>query len=125
MRLNRTLFRWPFAAVCCELFFADVEGSFMPGFARRFATMTILFCSGLVVAGCASERSAMDSSALNEFANHYTAAWCSQHAASVASFFEEQGSLKLTSSPASRQGIPTALRMSDLTHSRLGGFLFH
>jgi hypothetical protein len=67
----------------------------MPGFARRFATMTILFCSGLVVAGCASERSAMDSSALNEFANHYTAAWCSQHAASVASFFEEQGSLKI------------------------------
>jgi hypothetical protein len=31
----------------------------------------------------------------------------------------------LTSSPASRQGIPTALCMSDLTNSRLGGFLFH
>jgi hypothetical protein len=67
----------------------------MPGFARRFAHMTVLFCSSLVLAGCASERFAMDSSALNEFGSHYTAAWCSQHAASVASFFEEQGSLKI------------------------------
>ena len=36
---------------------------------------------------------------------------------------------RLTSSPASRlasrHGIPTALCMSDLTNSRLGGFLFH
>jgi predicted ester cyclase len=32
---------------------------------------------------------------LNQFATRYTAAWCSQHAASVASFFEEQGSLKI------------------------------
>jgi hypothetical protein len=30
----------------------------------------------------------------NEFAARYTVAWCSQHAAGVASFFEEQGSLK-------------------------------
>jgi SnoaL-like polyketide cyclase len=37
----------------------------------------------------------MDSSALNEFANYYTAAWCSQRAASVATFFEEQGSLEI------------------------------
>jgi hypothetical protein len=37
----------------------------------------------------------MDSKTLNEFATRYTAAWCSQHAASVASFFEEQGSLKI------------------------------
>ena len=37
----------------------------------------------------------MDSKTLNEFAAHYTAAWCSQHAARVASFFEEQGSLKI------------------------------
>ena len=34
----------------------------------------------------------MDSKTLNKFATRYTAAWCSQHAASVASFFEEQGS---------------------------------
>jgi hypothetical protein len=31
----------------------------------------------------------------DDFATRYTAAWCSQHAASVASFFEEQGSLKI------------------------------
>jgi SnoaL-like polyketide cyclase len=37
----------------------------------------------------------MDSSSLNQFAIRYTAAWCSQHAASVASFFGEQGSLKI------------------------------
>jgi predicted ester cyclase len=37
----------------------------------------------------------MDSKTLNDFATRYTAAWCSQHAASVASFFEEQGSLKI------------------------------
>jgi hypothetical protein len=37
----------------------------------------------------------MDSSTLNEFATRYTAAWCSQHPATVASFFEEQGSLRI------------------------------
>jgi predicted ester cyclase len=37
----------------------------------------------------------MDSSKLNQFATRYTAAWCSQHAASVASFFAERGSLKI------------------------------
>ncbi len=37
----------------------------------------------------------MDSNKLNDFAARYTAAWCSQNAASVASFFEEQGSLKI------------------------------
>lgn len=37
----------------------------------------------------------MDSNKLNDFADRYTAAWCSQNAASVASFFAEQGSLKI------------------------------
>jgi hypothetical protein len=37
----------------------------------------------------------MDSSKLNKFASRYTAAWCSQHAAAVASFFAERGSLKI------------------------------
>jgi hypothetical protein len=40
-------------------------------------------------------------------------------------FIERVRSGDLTSSPASRQGIPTALCMSDLTNSRFGGFLFH
>jgi steroid delta-isomerase-like uncharacterized protein len=37
----------------------------------------------------------MDSTKLNQFATRYTTAWCSQHAASVASFFAEQGFLKI------------------------------
>ena len=37
----------------------------------------------------------MDSKQLNDFAARYTAAWCSQNAASVASFFADQGSLKI------------------------------
>lgn len=32
---------------------------------------------------------------LNEFATRYTAAWCSQNAAGVASFYAEHGSLKI------------------------------
>jgi predicted ester cyclase len=67
----------------------------MTGFVRRFARPLVLVCWGVALAGCASEKTAMDSSTLNQFATRYTAAWCSQHAASVASFFEEQGSLKI------------------------------
>jgi hypothetical protein len=37
----------------------------------------------------------MDSTNLNDFAVRYTAAWCSQDAARVASFFEAKGSLKI------------------------------
>lgn len=37
----------------------------------------------------------MDESQLKDFATRYTAAWCSQHAASVAAFFAEDGSLKI------------------------------
>jgi uncharacterized protein (TIGR02246 family) len=42
----------------------------------------------------------MDST-LREFATKYTAAWCSQNAASVASFFAENGSLKINEGPPS------------------------
>ena len=44
---------------------------------------------------CASETKRMSSEKLNEFAIRYTAAWCGQNAASVASFFAEGGSLKI------------------------------
>ena len=37
----------------------------------------------------------MESRTLREFATEYTAAWCSQSAASVAAFFAEGGSLKI------------------------------
>ena len=37
----------------------------------------------------------MDNRELKEFATKYTAAWCSQNAASVAAFYAENGSLKI------------------------------
>jgi hypothetical protein len=46
----------------------------------------------------------MDSNKLNDFATRYTAAWCSQNAASVASFFEENGSLRIN------DGVPSVGR---------------
>jgi predicted ester cyclase len=52
----------------------------------------------------------MDSSRLNQFATLYTAAWCSQRAASVASFFEERGSLKIN------DGAP-AIGRTEITNS--------
>jgi nuclear transport factor 2 (NTF2) superfamily protein len=41
------------------------------------------------------EKSFMDSTKLNDFGARYTAAWCSQDAARVASFFAEKGSLRI------------------------------
>jgi predicted ester cyclase len=67
----------------------------MTAFVGPCARTLFLVYSGVSLAGCASEKPVMDSSTLNQFATRYTAAWCSQHAASVASFFGEQGSLKI------------------------------
>jgi hypothetical protein len=67
----------------------------MPGFGRRFAAIVILMHSVTALAGGMSENAVMDSKTLNDFATRYTAAWCSQHAASVASFFGHQGTLKI------------------------------
>src|SRR5437879_333998 len=86
------------------------EGSFMTGFVRRLARPLVLVCWGVALAGCASEKTVMDSSTLNQFATRYTAAWCSRHAASVASFFEEQGSLKIN------DGVP-AIGRTAITNS--------
>jgi hypothetical protein len=49
----------------------------------------------IMLFACASETKRMNSEKLNEFAIRYTAAWCSQNAASVASFFAKGGSLKI------------------------------
>ncbi|MGB8693298.1 MAG: nuclear transport factor 2 family protein, partial [Steroidobacteraceae bacterium] len=52
----------------------------------------------------------MDSNKLNEFAARYTAAWCSQKAASVAAFFSAQGSLKVNDgNPAVGRAAITAV----------------
>ena len=88
----------------------------MPGFGRRVARIVIPICSGIALAGCTSEKAVMDSNTLNDFATRYTAAWCSQHAASVASFFEEQGSLKINdSTPAVGRAAITNSAQSFMT----------
>src|SRR5271169_78604 len=109
-QLNSTLLSWLFADVCYDLSPVSGEGSFMPGFGRHVARILVFVCSGLALAGCASEKAVMDSSTLDKFATRYTAAWCSQHAATVASFFEEQGSLKIN------DGIP-AIGRAAITNS--------
>jgi ketosteroid isomerase-like protein len=74
---------------------------------------------------------------LKEFASRYTAAWCSQDAASVASFFTENGSLKINDGKpsvgraaitAAAQGFMTAfpdmiVSMDDLSLER-GHFIY-
>lgn len=49
----------------------------------------------LLLTACAAKPTHMDSTRLDDFAVRYTAAWCSQNAASVAAFFSEHGSLKV------------------------------
>jgi len=66
----------------------------------------------LVLAACNSTETAMDVAKLKEFGTKYTAAWCSQNAASVAAFFGESGSLKINDgAPAvGRTAITAAAR---------------
>jgi steroid delta-isomerase-like uncharacterized protein len=49
----------------------------------------------LLMSGCTSRESQTDAQKLTELATKYTQAWCSQNAASVASFFAENGSLQI------------------------------
>jgi hypothetical protein len=58
----------------------------------------------VTLAGCRARGMPMDAAQLKEFGTRYTAAWCSQNAASVAAFFAEGGSLKINN------GLPSAGR---------------
>src|ERR1041384_234296 len=60
---------------------------------KRSLRMTLLL--PVILAACNLKPKPMDVSKLNDFATRYTAAWCSHNAASVASFYEENGSLKI------------------------------
>ena len=63
---------------------------------RTGLALTFACALTLVVSACAPrEKSALNDSALHEFAVRYTAAWCSQQAASVAAHFAEGGSLTI------------------------------
>ena len=57
-----------------------------------------------------------DDASFREFATRYTAAWCSQDAAGVASFFEPDGSLKINDGAASVGRVEiTAVAQSFMT----------
>ena len=57
------------------------------------ATRIFLFI--FLLNGCTAKEAPMNAAQLNDFATRYTAAWCSQDAASVASFYGENGSLMI------------------------------
>ena len=58
----------------------------------------------------------MDATRLREFATRYTAAWCSQSAASVASFFAGNGSLTINDgTPSIGRGAVTAAAQEFMT----------
>jgi hypothetical protein len=81
-------------------------------------TRAILIVAALSAAlGCSPKGTPMDSAQLKSFGTRYTAAWCSQNAASVAAFFSEAGSLQInngapsvgrTAITAAAQGFMTA-----------------
>src|SRR6185295_8802685 len=75
--------------------------------------MTALLFATL--ADCNSRGMPMDA-ALREFATRYTAAWCSQNAASVAECFTEEGSLKINDgTPSVGRTAITAAAQSFMT----------
>lgn len=82
----------------------------------RGAYLVVAALLSTALAGCATETT-MDTAQLNEFGTKYTAAWCSQKAASVAAFYAEHGSLTInggtpsvgrTAITAAAQGFMTA-----------------
>ena len=90
----------------------------MPVINRRTSLALTFACAlTLVVSGCApKEQSPMNDSVLHEFAVRYTAAWCSQQAASVAAHFAEGGSLKINAgTPAVGREALTASAQAFMT----------
>ncbi|HEX9166101.1 MAG TPA: nuclear transport factor 2 family protein, partial [Gemmatimonadales bacterium] len=68
-----------------------------------------------LLSACAAEKQPMDTATLHDFATRYTAAWCSQNAASVAGFFAERGSLTIN------EGTPAVGRAAITTSAQ--GFM--
>lgn len=92
------------------------------------STTIVMALSLVMLAGCTSRQAPMDAGKLKEFATKYTAAWCSQDAAKVASFFAENGSLKInkgnpsigrTAITAAAQGFMTAFPDMVVTMDKL------
>lgn len=79
------------------------------------STMSLLALL-VLLASCTTERTAMDATRLHDFSVRYTAAWCSQNAASVAAFFAPEGSLKVNDgSPAVGRTAITATAQGFMT----------
>lgn len=64
-------------------------------FVMRARVMMVTALCIVTLVGCKSKKEPMDATQIREFARKYTAAWCSQNAASVAVFFADGGSLKI------------------------------
>ena len=82
------------------------------------------------LAGCKPMETVMDAARLTEFGTDYTAAWCSQNAASVAASFAENGSLTIndgassvgrTAITAAAQGFMTAFPDMVVTMDGISG----
>ena len=86
---------------------------------RRKSTSAhlILIAAALSAAfGCNPKGAPMDSAQLKSFGTRYTAAWCSQNAASVAAFFSEAGSLQINNgAPSLGRTAITAAAQSFMT----------
>jgi uncharacterized protein (TIGR02246 family) len=57
----------------------------------------------------------LESAHLRDFAKRYTAAWCSQNAASVAAFFAPNGSLSVNGAPAVGRAAITEVAQGFMT----------
>ena len=70
----------------------------------------------VMLAACTSRSTLMNRTKLNDFAVRYSVAWCSQNAASVASFFADRGSLKVNDgTPAVGRAAITAVAQGFMT----------
>ena len=83
----------------------------------RVSREVLTVLTSFALAACTAKETPMDGTKLQEFGREYTAAWCSQNAASVARFFAEGGSLRIndgspsvgrTAITAAAQGFMTA-----------------
>jgi uncharacterized protein (TIGR02246 family) len=69
-----------------------------------------------LLSACTAAEKPMDTAQLQDFATRYTAAWCSQDAASVAAFFAEDGSLTINAgTPAVGRAAITASAQAFMT----------
>ena len=69
-----------------------------------------LILTALALTGCGSKETKMTDEQLQDFGQRYTDAWCSQDPTNVASFFAENGSLKINDGAPSvgREAITAA-----------------